>query len=337
MNAQPKIIKLAAHFPGVSDSTCYYRGSAPYGDLVLKNNHMSMDIISDFQHFYGDLFNIVFLQRPFTPAHLEGMKIAKLNGLPVIIDYDDDLLSVDTSNPAWAHYGRQDVKETIKAIMYMADAITCTGSELARVIEVYNKNVHVIPNAIKDKFLDFHTTDYDHPKKPIVCWRGGSSHERDLLNHSGAIKSAISDFKEWSWVFRGFRSWQIMEGQDPERVKFEDWKPVAAYMREIISQEASLFVVPLDDNRFNHSKSPVAWLEASFAGAACLAPNWEAWRFPGVINYDNDADFQVKLNDCLSGKINLMDAARISWDYIQNNMLLSKVNGKRLEIIKSLI
>ena len=53
-----------------------------------------------------------------------------------------------------------------------------------------------------------------------------------------------------------------------------------------ISPKYSVF--PLVDTPFNRAKSNIAYLEAIMCGAIIVAPDWQEWRHPGVINYTDD-------------------------------------------------
>ena len=81
-------------------------------------------------------------------------------------------------------------------------------------------------------------------------------------------------------------------------------------------------------------KSIRARMEAAYAGAAALVPDWEAWRMPGALTYKDNAEFKQKLNACLAGEIDLGLAARMSWEYVEANLLLNHVNQKRRLIIE---
>jgi len=70
-----------------------------------------------------------------------------------------------------------------------------------------------------------------------------------------------------------------------------------------------------------------------------LGPNWEEWMKPGITNYvasgDKPTDFGDRLNDLL----NMSDDERAklrsaSWNYIKNNLLLSRVNYQRRGIFE---
>jgi hypothetical protein len=49
-------------------------------------------------------------------------------------------------------------------------------------------------------------------------------------------------------------------------------------------------------NQFNLCKSHIAWLEATFAGAVTIAPNWPEFNRLGVVRYNDEAEFETSVN-----------------------------------------
>ncbi len=113
--------------------------------------------------------------------------------------------------------------------------------------------------------------------------------------------------------------------------------PIDAYLEILPNLDYSICIVPLHDNPFNHSKSNIAWLESTYAGAVCLAPNFKEWRKPGIINYTDKEDFSVKLQAMINGEYNLAALHKRAWDYIQSELSLTKVNELRWNVIKRLL
>jgi hypothetical protein len=95
--------------------------------------------------------------------------------------------------------------------------------------------------------------------------------------------------------------------------------------------------VPLADSIFNRCKSNIAWIEGSFAGAVCLVPDWEEWQMPGTVRYSNPAEYGEKMKLLLNNNFNYRKYNDLSWEYIMDNLTLSRVNGQRIEILKGLV
>jgi len=82
--------------------------------------------------------------------------------------------------------------------------------------------------------------------------------------------------------------------------------------------------------------SNIAWIEASHAGAVCLAPDWDEWRRPGVILYRDQEDFRQKLSMLLEGGVNRSNLVGRSREFISQNLTLGAVNHERWKIIECL-
>lgn len=330
--------KLYAHEPHAGDSTSFHRGSGVLGALEKSTEWLNIQWVHDYHEFYSYISDGLFIQRPFMAEHLHAMNLAKAAGNKTWCDFDDNLLSVNSENPAYSFYERQEIKDNIKKIWTAADFITVTTEDLASAVKEYNDNVFIVPNAINDRFLRQHkNVDYKKQREKKIYWRGGSSHERDLRFFSDIIVDAVKKFPEWKWDFVGAKFWFLTdELKDNERVKFTEWKNFTDYYSHLIKEENSLCVIPLADNVFNHSKSNLAWLEASYFGTASICPNWESWKVPGAISYSDRDSFKESLFNVMSDNTNTDGLAETSWDHIKENLLLSNVNKLRLEIMEKM-
>ena len=334
-----KRFKLLCHEPVAGDSTSFYRSSGVLGQISETIEWLDIQYVNDYQEWYGYNSRGLFLQRPFTAEHLRAMQLSKAAGNKVWVDYDDALLIVNSENPAYAFYEDPKVKDNIKGIMSLADQITCTTEHLAELIREYNDNVTVIPNALNDRLLKFHDVDYEKPRAKRIFWRGGSSHERDLRQYTDTIIQAVKEFPEWEWDFIGAKFWFLFDEFKTEtRVRFTNWMSTLDFHKHLVKNENAVCIVPLADNSFNHAKSNIAWLEASYSGAVALTPDWETWQKPGALHYKDKETFRTQLFSILQDNnyYSLEGKAKESWSYIENNLILSQVNQKRIEVIEKL-
>jgi hypothetical protein len=98
----------------------------------------------------------------------------------------------------------------------------------------------------------------------------------------------------------------------------------------------NIFIYTLKDTQFNRAKSNISWIEATYAGAAVIAPSFlpEFANMPGVIAYNElmDSVFE-NVKDYYKGLAITND---LSWKYIKENLLLSQVNNKRYQSLLEL-
>jgi hypothetical protein len=99
-------------------------------------------------------------------------------------------------------------------------------------------------------------------------------------------------------------------------------------------------MVPLHVSDFNRAKSNIGWIEAVHAGAITVAPDFQEWRRPGVINYackprTDLPSFQTAMWMALSmsghNRAEELERARKAVP------LERTVNGMRISVIKDLL
>jgi hypothetical protein len=123
-------------------------------------------------------------------------------------------------------------------------------------------------------------------------------------------------------------------GMRAERRKAVD---IVDYHAILARMMPRIVVVPLSDSVFNHGKSNIAWIEATFAGGVCLAPDWPEWHRPGVVNYKDRDEFFAKLIELMAWSDEQIDANwKLSRDYIEKQLTIKTTNAQRSAIIDDL-
>ncbi len=140
------------------------------------------------------------------------------------------------------------------------------------------------------------------------------------------------------WYFQGYNPYFITERMPEHKALTNTHIPIDTYFRHIHSAiRPSLCIVPLWDSPFNKAKSNIAALEAAFAGAPALVPDWAEWKLPGSIRYSSVEDFEKKLDDALSNPDVLKEKAKETWDYVSTHLMLKQVNQQRAAILRELL
>ena len=287
------------------------------------------------------MIDIAFLQRPFTSQHVTLAEMIKDNGAKLWVDYDDDLFSVPSDNPAYNIYGQEGIQKNIAKICAMADVITVSTGFLKRRLEKLNKNIIVVQNAVNDRL--FKRGEYRKPDertKEFINWRGSDTHQRDLMIHLEQFHNLgkLALEKKFYWHFIGHNPWYITDALPRENVYVVKAMDVMDYHQLIKNIEPTIQIVPLHDSIFNHSKSNIAWLEGSYSGAVTVAPNWEEWKQDdAMLLYDSPEEFGEKLGVAIDGGVDLEKCYERSWEIINEKYILSKVNHKRYEIVQMLM
>lgn len=282
--------------------------------------------------------DMVFFQRPSAAKHVEAIRLAKDMGKPVWVDYDDDLMSVPTDNPAYVIYGRMDIQKNVAEIIDMADAVTVSTQALADNMTERGliKDYRVIENALDINQFPWATEGLAPDRTNTVMWRGSPSHFRDVLSVTPELTSIINDSVDWTFEFMGDRLWFLTDRCNPLKTKFTPPMTMIEYSKHIYAAAPKLFFAPLIDTPFNRAKSNIAWLEATFAGAVCVCPSLPEWTNPGALIYTDN------FKEVLSTAMMVTDEMRTgllksSWEVIMEKYNLDTQNQKRELVINSLI
>ena len=318
---------LLTIFPNPEDATSFMRGAGVFG-RIKGVNHVQGNKISWVELGYTDAF---FMQRPFGNNLYTACKIAKRNKLPIWLDYDDNLSCLPKWSPSYDHFEpAADQLEMIEMIK-MADVVSVTTEKLVEFIKQYNKSVVLVPNALNDFVFDF---KYAPGTNPILNWRGSPFHKGDITTIEDGFKYVNENHPDWSLVLIGPDSKHLKD------VKFISLpvQDIVEYYESIQAMSPKLWVVPLEDNEFNHSKSNLAWIEATYAGATVLAPSvFKEFDRPGIVRYDNIEHFNKLVTELMNDDIMRIARYKESYEFIKNNLLLSNVNHLRVEILSRLV
>lgn len=302
-----KRIELAVYCPDGSDATSLYRALGPLRAMQREGRGFEPAVELELrrpvlgpkgQELTWDWLlgcDALLLQRPWLPLHTQLAVQAKMMGLGLWVDWDDDYLTIHPSNPNYHGFMHPGLRETLQQIGRLADVVTVTTEVLARRVELLcareRPTVRVVPNACRWPLRT------GRRRERRVSWRGGASHELDITSvlKELAELARLPQFGKWEWAFLGDVPWQVEQAMPKERCLggfgAEPW----LYMEAMERLAPYVHIVPLARTAFNPCKSHLAWLEATAAGAVVIAPALEEWQRPGVVNYTDAKDFQKKL------------------------------------------
>lgn len=310
----------------------YYRSMGVFPKLKHIDSTIDVELTEQIDWYLMSDADIVYMERPQTPNMKKAAHMVKDFGLKLWVDFDDNLFCLPDYNPNKAFYDSRHVKDIIVDCIKIADVVTVATDEIKRDYERYNKNIAVIPNA----FNDFNYKLPDCPSRnKIVQWRGSMTHRKDLLSCAEAIFGIAANHDDWGWSFIGNDLWYMTERILASRSMNE--MPNIQYWKYINNINPSIQMIPLVFNHFNECKSNISWLEGIYSGAVAIAPDMPEWKKPGVHIYATLDDFEGKLEELIRDSKLRKKNFQLSIDYINENLLLSKVNQKRIEVIEQLM
>lgn len=316
--------RIAFFSPYPADTSSFYRGAGvlrhlPGVQLTILQGEVNWATFTQ--------FDLLWMQRPYLPEHLEIMKLAKQQ-IPVVVDYDDNLFEVPHSNPCYELYRGEEVRSVMRLMLTNADVAICSTQKLANYLEVQayrpgneiRPGYRVIPNAWND--YQFGSKQSNLQRKKTVFWRGSNTHQEDLLKFAPEICRVAKDNSEWTFVFQGMVPWMLKDCPLQWVASTNHWSYTKGLCETI---RPSVMIDPLEDNPFNRAKSDLAWIEGTMAGAQVLCPDWMGHH--GLTYYDKES-FERNLRIIMLCPV----AAEV-----KEVPMLSQVNRLRAELIQQVL
>jgi hypothetical protein len=308
-------MQVLYYSPSTWGNTDFYRTT---GVLPFINHP---DIITrDISHFgqisQWDLegADAIIIQRPGTPNGLQMIKNAKMCGLKIILDYDDDVLNVDFFNPTFAQYHQQ--REIILRCIKLADEVWCSTESVRK---SFGKGI-VIPNALNEDILG--KCAKSNETKNIV-WRGGSTHEADMYENADQIAGIVNNHPELAFYFIGHR-FTYLEQRCGDNYNSVEGMPITHYFQYLKQLKPKAMIFPLCDTMLNRGKSNISMIESHLVGGAYFG-NKNLPEF--------DLDFVMPLDkfyEYISDEALLKEKHTQGCKYIEENLLLSDINKLRI-------
>jgi hypothetical protein len=320
--------KILFLLPKLSDACSFYRGAGVATDLRRRGydiETMDMGCVVDWAFLI--CYDIIMIQRASSPAIFNVCAQIKRMGVKLWLDYDDNLFCVPLDNPSYLVYSNKEIREAIAGCLTLADMVSVTTEDLRQSYLPYNKNIMVIPNAHNDNLIKREK----RKREKIVLWRGTATHQRDISTYQEAINKVSTHWQDIKFIYVGYVPWFL---RIDKNTAFASAVDTMLYLEQIQVLAPMVMQVPLHDSLFNRCKSNIAAIEGTFAGAACLVPDW--WNIDGCIKYNDNKSYYEGLNAILKGDVDVEKANNKAWDYIRANLFLSDVNKQRIELIEGL-
>jgi len=310
------------------DATSFYRAAGVAKDIEAQTGHqITVQDWTEQTLTWPILINydLVWMQRPIQPEAVSTVKYLKLMRKPVWVEYDDDLFNLPQSHQYYNAFSQ--ARNNIIQLLQMADVVTVTTPTIAESYEPYSKNVRIVPNAVCDELL----SPVEMPFGDEFMYRGMKAHEDDLYAYRQPFQVLLNAGMKIRFM-TGFNPLRYFTG----KMTVVEHRDIFHYFEYIRRFRARAFLFPMVDNRFNHARSNICWLEATMAGSVTIAPDWWEWKHPGIIRYRKPEEFHEVVLEVMKGGVSVDQAYRESYRYITENLLLSKVNRQRIEIINQL-
>lgn len=307
------------------DPTSFYRmsGVLPY----INHPGLTIKDISDTRNFSWATYtgcDVFIIQRPFNDQHIQMITLAKDMGIKVIVDFDDNLLGVDMFNPTYKMYQRY--RKSCMECIALADEVWVSTQGIKEAYQALNTNIHIIPNAHNDFLFPVKVKKKFNPETKLAVWRGGLSHEADVYAFKDDITSMINSNIDWEFRFLGCR-FAAIELHTGDNHTLVEPLTLIQYFNYFYDSNPNIVFFPLRDTELNRGKSCISWMEATYAGAAFMgATNLPEFSISSIYTFSGE-QFDTIRDD----KEILQESNERSWEYIKDNLLLSRVNNQRIK------
>lgn len=166
---------------------------------------------------YLKKFDIIFIHR--IPQHHNNqavniIKNLKKLGLKVVIDTDDHW-ELDPSHGLYHTSKRLKIPATLIECFKLADMVTVSTKILADEVKKFNKNVHVLANAIDPNEEQFKPKP-SNSELIRFGWLGGSTHINDIALLKNFAKMQKTFNKKTQFVLCGFDTRGKIQERDPK-------------------------------------------------------------------------------------------------------------------------
>lgn len=254
------------------DATVMYRGLGVLHDLKSKGVNVIKCESSDYISLKQ--FDVVFVQRPHSEAHLHLCKEVVNMGIPLWLDYDDFLFDVPISNGAYKLYMNTACHSRMAEMIELASVVTVSTMALKALLEISDTPVVCVPNLYDPVY---HGKVSTAQRSEWITWRGSNTHQEDLMSVYEPICDFLASNSSARIEFIGHVFWQLLE-KFPKQVRCVGPMPWFEYISYLKNRAPKIHIVPLKDNIFNKCKSNVSMIEGRVAGAAVIAPDWYEWQ-----------------------------------------------------------
>jgi glycosyltransferase involved in cell wall biosynthesis len=222
--------------------------------------------------------------------------------------------------------------------IYNADIVLTTNERLAEAIKSFNKNVHILPNAIPKQ------GQFDIEREPYyltrLFWQGSITHKADIeilerpieqLNKiSGKIKMIMAGYHESE------DDWYSMAMSYTAKTKHQyrliPGVPVTQYYEAY--KQADICLIPLVKSRFNGYKSNLKVLEAANLGLPVIASQVDPYLNMPLLYAKCGNDWVKHITRLVDSNKRRKEAGSVLKEFCDKHFNFHKINNERKQILE---
>jgi len=229
----------------------------------------------DFKEFHGN--EVAVVQRQVGPMNLLALQSLRKNGYKIVYDLDDNVWSLVAANPL-ARVFRQ-LEEEWMPCAEQAHVITVSTRGLASAVRSHlghlQKEIIVCPNGIDFNIYRQATTSRDDGMI-VIGWQGSNTHGADVQEAWYVLPTIVDEFENVRMEFLGNVPPKGLENHP--RTRMRAWVPVGEFPGRLASWAWDIALAPLEDTRFNRSKSAIKAMESAAMKVPCLCSDVQPYH-----------------------------------------------------------
>jgi O-antigen biosynthesis protein len=273
--------------------------------------------------FYAD-FRVVKVQRQAAQHQKEFVawlkSIQKEMGFKIMYEVDDVVFheEIPDYNIYKEHYVDDNIRQNAIDIINMVDEVTvpCKYMRDLYIEKTGKTEISVVPN-FHPRWWIGRQYDYknvissyeSNRNKPRIVYSGSGAHF-DVKNKTGqqddfshVLKFIIDNVDKYQFVFIGAYPLPLGPLIQSKKIEFHPWQTLINYPEFLKSLDAQLFIAPLQDNRFNRSKSDIKYIESSVLGIPCMCQDMVTYKdAPDFLRFTDHEDLTDKVDRILNWK-----------------------------------
>lgn len=268
----PRIFGWSADYSGCG----FYRMVMPLREYAARGG--SAEWSTDMPAWVREGADVVIGQRVCLDGATRHWRDLKAAGrVKLVLELDDDLWTVDSSNRSAAATYTPERLDNLRANIRISDVVTVSTEPLADVVRPLNSNVVVVPNRIPAWLLEHGRPVAD---RITVGWAGSGSHEMDWADAGPQVgrflkRNSLIGAHLIGASFRSMHTWP------KDQVRTTNWaQSVEAYYRLL---DFDIGLAPLRPHVFNRSKSAIKALEYAALETPTIAS--DAGPYAGFVRH----------------------------------------------------
>lgn len=271
-------------WPADPQDGCFLlRCQAPAEELVRLGHEVQMSqSMGDWAREEADIVvgQRVAPQRPSIGWQVLCAAARKAGRPRTVYEVDDDLFNIDPkTNPLAEIFHVPAIRQNMIDNIRASSAVTVSTEPLAAILRQWNRNVHVIPNAVRREVFDVPPTARRDGGRVIFGWQGSGTHADDLLVAEDALRELLTTDGAAHLRFLGSPYWHRLHaaGVPSDRMDAFGWTTdIGTHYKRVARFDVSL--APLADTVFNRSKSGLRVQESLALGVPVVASDVPAYR-----------------------------------------------------------